>query len=310
MKVILAQAQSAMQDQADRKLYVVLKRCLRPDPWGGDLIFQRTGLRVEGCEVFSSAGHAGVFGSDETGVGGYGFPHTLDGAVRLDLELTSDDLTRAPTQGVCLLTELLAGLAPAVREDDQTVAGDYRGGHNPRHVEEARRCDCDDETPDTDGPDLERGGLGDGALDGERQLLGLALPVIALHHVLGVLVDGLDEPAAVVLETVAQFPDQAPVVIGLASSVDVLDDHAPLLEIPVDHPVYELVDPLVHKVLGVCHDLPLETLAHLLLAEELADVGEADVLLQPGVAPLAHLQDYVLDLGYPRLEVPAHVLFV
>jgi hypothetical protein len=50
--------------------------------------------------------------------------------------------------------------------------------------------------------------------------------------------------------------------------------------------------------------------AHLLLAEELADVGEADVLLQPGIAPLVHPQDYVLDLGHPRLEVPAHVLFV
>ena len=111
-----------------------------------------------------------MLGSDETGVGGYGFPHTLDGAVRLDLELTSDDLTRAPTQGVCLLTELLAGLAPAVREDDQTVAGDYRGGHNPRHVEEARRRDGDDEAPDTDGPDFERGGLGDGAPSSSRSV--------------------------------------------------------------------------------------------------------------------------------------------
>src|SRR5215203_4694478 len=96
-----------------RKL--VLKGCLRPDPGGGDLIFQSTGLRVEGCQVFSGAGHAGVLGSDETGVGAYGLPHTLDGAVGLNLELTSDDLTQAPAQGVCLLTELFAGLAPAVR---------------------------------------------------------------------------------------------------------------------------------------------------------------------------------------------------
>src|SRR5687767_12695428 len=103
------------------------------------------GLRVEGCEGFSGAGHAGVLGADETGVGGYGLLHTLDGAVRLNLELTSDYLTQAPAQGVCLLTELLAGLAPAVRKDEQTVAGDYRGGDNPRHVEEARRREGDDD---------------------------------------------------------------------------------------------------------------------------------------------------------------------
>src|SRR5215203_3406752 len=246
-------------------------------------------------------GHAGVLGPDETGVGGYGLPHTLDGAVRLSLELTSDDLTQALAQGVRLLAKLLARLTPTVWEDEQTVAGDYRGGDNPRHVEETRRCDGDDDGPDTDGPYLERSGLGDGALEGERQFLGLALPVVALHHVLGVLADGLDEPAAVVLETVAHLPDQTLVVIGLTAAIDVLDDHAPLLEVPVDHPVYELIHPLVHELLGVCDDLPLETLAHLLLAEELADVGEADVLLQPAVAPLVHLQDYVLDLGGPEV---------
>jgi len=86
-------------------------------------------------------GHAGVLGPDETGVGGYGLPHTLDGAVRLSLELTSDDLTQALAQGVRLLAKLLAGLTPTVWEDEQTVAGDYRGGDNPRHVEETRRCD-------------------------------------------------------------------------------------------------------------------------------------------------------------------------
>ena len=43
----------------------------------------------------------------------------------------------------------------------------------------------------------------------EGQLFGFAFPVVALHHVLDVLADGLDEPAAVVLETVADLPDQA-----------------------------------------------------------------------------------------------------
>src|SRR5215208_2862690 len=127
--------------------------------------------------------------------------------------------------------------------------------------DEAGRCEGDHDAPDTDGPDFERGGLGNGALDGVRQLFGLALPVVALHHVLGVLAYGLDEPAAVVLETVADLPDQALVVFGLAAAVDVHDDHAPQVEVPVDQPIYELVYPLVHELLNVCDDFPLEALA-------------------------------------------------
>src|ERR671932_461435 len=73
-----------------------------------------------------------------------------------------------------------------------------------------------------------------------------------------------------------------------AAALDVLDDGAPLLEVPVYHPVYELIHPLVHELLRVADDLPLEALAHLLLPKELADVGEADVLLKPGVAPPVH----------------------
>ncbi len=249
-----------------------------------------------------------MLGPDEAGVRGYCLPHTFDRAVQLGLELTSDDLAQALAQGACLLAELVSGLAPAVREDEQAVAGDYRGGDDPRRVEEAGRCDGDDDGPDTDGPNLERGGLGDGTLDGERQLLGLALPVVALHHVLGVLADRLEEPAAVVLEAVADLADQPLVVSGLAAAVDVLDDHAPLLEVPGNHPIYELVDTLVHEVFGVGDDFPLEAFAHLLLPEEFADVGEPNIFLQPGVTPLVHPQDYVLDLGYPRLEVSARVL--
>ena len=68
----------------------------------------------------------GVLGPDEAGVGGYGLPHTLDGAVRLSLELASDDPAQAFAKGVCLLTKLFAGLALAVREDEQAVSRDYR----------------------------------------------------------------------------------------------------------------------------------------------------------------------------------------
>src|SRR5215212_1052773 len=162
----------------------------RSDAGGGDFHPHRRGFCVEGGEFFAGAGHAGVLGADEAGVRGYGFPHPLDGARQLGLELPPDDLAEALAQGVRLLAELLAGLAPAVGDDEQTVAGDYGTGDDPRHVQEAGRGDGDDDGPDADGPDLERRCLGDGTLQGERQLLGLALAVVALHHVLGVLADG------------------------------------------------------------------------------------------------------------------------
>ena len=50
-------------------------------------------------------------------------------------------------------------------------------------------------------------------------VVGLALPVVALHHVLGVLADRLNEPTTVVFETVADLSDQALVVIGLAAAM-------------------------------------------------------------------------------------------
>src|ERR671910_480681 len=59
-------------------------RCSGSGPWshagGGDLLLQRTGLRVDGGEVFAGPAHAGVLGADEAGVGCYGLAHPLDGA--------------------------------------------------------------------------------------------------------------------------------------------------------------------------------------------------------------------------------------
>src|SRR5918994_1771880 len=134
------------------------------------------------------------------------------------------------------------------------------------------------------------------ALDRGRQLLGFSIPVVALHHARGVLADGLQELAPVVLEAVADLPDQALVVARLAAALDVLDNGAPLLEVPIDHPVDELVYALVYEVLGIGDDLPLEALLHLLLAHKLAKVHQPYVLLQPRVAPLVERVDDVLDL--------------
>src|ERR687886_716174 len=109
--------------------------------------------------------------------------------------------------------------------------------------------------------------LGDGALNRRGQLLRLALAVVALHSARGVLAHGLQELAAVVLEAVPDVPDQALVVARLAAALDILDYRAPLLEVALNHPVYELVYPLVYELLGVGDDLPLEALPHLLLPE-------------------------------------------
>src|ERR687894_83505 len=81
--------------------------------------------------------------------------------------------------------------------------------------------------------------------------------------------------------------------------IDVLYDSAPLPEVAVHHPVYEFVNPLVYEFLGVGHHLSLEALAHLLLPQQLAEVHQPDVLLQPGVAPLVEGVDDILDLGHP-----------
>ncbi len=95
----------------------------------------------------------------------------------------------------------------------------------------------------------------------------------------GVLADGVEELRAVVLEGVADLADDVFVVPRLPAAIDILHDSAPLLEVPVDHSVYELLQPPIDELLGVRHDLLLETLLHLLLADELADVHDPNILL-------------------------------
>src|SRR5215203_587131 len=64
------------------------------------------------------------------------------------------------------------------------------------------------------------------------------------------------------------------------------------------------------ETLGVGDDLPLKAVLDLFALDQLPDVREADVLLEPLVTPLVHGEDDVLDLGHPRLEVALHVLLV
>jgi hypothetical protein len=59
-------------------------------------------------------------------------------------------------------------------------------------------------------------------------LLRLVPTVVALDDVGGVLAYGLEELRAVVLEVIADFPDDVLVVPRLPAAVDVLDYSAPL----------------------------------------------------------------------------------
>src|SRR4028118_617959 len=85
--------------------------------WGRYLALEGVDLGVYLGQLLAGAGHAGVLGADEAGVGGYGLAHPLHGAPYLRLELPPDHLAEAPAEGVRLLPEVLAGLAPAVGEN-------------------------------------------------------------------------------------------------------------------------------------------------------------------------------------------------
>src|SRR5919112_2109175 len=79
-------------------------------------------LGVDLGQLLAGAGHTGVLGADEAGVGGYGLAHPLHGAAYLRLELPAHHLAEAPAEGIRLLPEVLAGLPPAVGEDEEAVA--------------------------------------------------------------------------------------------------------------------------------------------------------------------------------------------
>src|SRR3712207_9283924 len=77
-------------------------------------------------------------------------------------------------------------------------------------------------------------------------------------------------------EVVPDLPDHLLVVPGVAAPLDVLYDRPPLPVVALDHPVDELVHPLVDEAFGVGDDLPLEAPADLLLPEELPDVQQPE----------------------------------
>ena len=60
--------------------------------------------------------------------------------------------------------------------------------------------------------------------------------------------------------------------------------------------------------LGVADDLALEAILYSLAPHQFRDVADADVVLEPLVAPFVERVDYVLHLGHPGVEVSFHVL--
>jgi hypothetical protein len=162
-----------------------------------------------------------VLGADEAGVWDYRLAHPLDGAVQLGIELSTDFLAQALPQSLGLLAELLARLTSPARQDKKSEAGDQERRRYPRYVRRRRCGDRHECRPETKSADLDRGRLGDGALQGEGELLRLVFAVVALDDVSGVLADGVEQLRAVVLEVVADLPDDLLVVPNLSAAVDV-----------------------------------------------------------------------------------------
>src|SRR4028119_1785674 len=129
---------------------------------GRYLALERVDLGVYLGQLLVGARHAGVLGSDEAGVGGYGLAHPLHGAPNLRLELPAQDLAEAPAERVRLLLEVLAGLPPAVGEDEEAVARDDGGGDDARGVEKAGGREGYYDGPDAQGSRLSGGRPGGG----------------------------------------------------------------------------------------------------------------------------------------------------
>src|SRR5215210_2249908 len=276
---------------------------------GGYLRLERLHLVVYAGKVFARAGHAGVLGPDEAGVGRYRLSHALDRPGQLRRELAAHDLGELRAQRLGLLPELPAGLAAAVGQDKEPQAGEEERRERHGHVHGGGHGHRGHDSPETQGADLGGDRLGDGPLQGERYLLRFPIPIVVSDDRRRVAADRTKHLAAVVLEVVADVADQVLVVLRLPAAVHVCDDAPPLLQVPVDHPVDKLPDAIVDQGLRVGNDLALETVLDLLAPDQLADVADPDVSLEPFVAPLVHLVNYVLDLRHPGLEVAVHVLY-
>src|SRR4028118_233233 len=126
----------------------ILGVACRAGVWGGYSVLQGVHFAVYASEVIAGPGHPGVLGPDEAGVGGYGLAHLLHETVQLGLKLAPHDLSEPPAERVRLLAEVLAGLAPPVWEDEETVARDDGRRYDPGGVEKTGGRQGDDEGPD------------------------------------------------------------------------------------------------------------------------------------------------------------------
>ena len=97
--------------------------------WSGGFDPWRRNLRTQGLDLLgylrqgrACLCHAGVFGANEAGVGGYRLAHPLDGAVQLSIKLSPYDFAQALPESLGLLAELFASLAPSARQDKEPEA--------------------------------------------------------------------------------------------------------------------------------------------------------------------------------------------
>ena len=87
-------------------------------------------------------------------------------------------------------------------------------------------------------------------------------------------------------------------------------DLLPLPQVGADHPVDQVRHAALDLHRRIGDDLSLEPLLHPRLVQQVEHPADAQHLVEVDVPALLHLQQDVLDLRHPQLELPIHVLAV
>ena len=87
-------------------------------------------------------------------------------------------------------------------------------------------------------------------------------------------------------------------------------DTLPMPQISVDHPVDQLADLPLDLLRRVCHDLPLERFLHAAAVQQIHHAADAHRVVEEMIAAALHLEQHVLDVGHPQLEVALHVALI
>src|SRR5699024_5856603 len=135
----------------------------------------------------------------------------------------------------------------------------------------------------------------DSVADGERELPGVRVGVVALDFLPGAFGDGLEHRATAASALTANLADNLRRISAQAAAIDVLVVGSPDAKILLDHPVDQFVDGVVDRALGIADDFFLELTTDAVGVQEVEDATDADGLLEKLVTPGVHAVDDVLD---------------